>query len=167
MSGVLGFVGSLFSGGRNIISETAEVFRPNAENQAQRESEYNHAALGQYSSEFHDRQNRTWIDSIADAINRLVRPLLTLGIVLPIPMTIYDEERMRAVWKSLAEMPQEYWYLVGIVVGFYFGGRMQIKGQNFRQAVTNTVAAAVSPRSGANAQPDGRNYEALADEVDR
>ena len=69
MSGILGFVGNLFGGGRNVIAETAEVFRPNAENQAQREAEYNRAALGQYSAEFHARQNRTWIDSFADALN--------------------------------------------------------------------------------------------------
>lgn len=166
MSGFLGFVGNLFSGNRNVIAETAEVFRPNAENQAQREAEYNRAALGQYSAEFHDRQNRNLIDSLADALNRLIRPVLTIGIVFPIPMTIYDPAAMAEVWQTLAEIPQEYWYLFGIVVGFYFGGRMQIKGQNFRQAVASSVAAVVAPQTSQPVEPTGRNYAALADEVD-
>ena len=42
-----GLFGLLFGGGRNVIRETAEVFRVNAESDASREAAYRAAALAQ------------------------------------------------------------------------------------------------------------------------
>ena len=90
----------------------------------------------------------TWIDIAADALNRLVRPVLTLAIFAPVAMTIHDPEGMARVWMALATMPPGYWAVAGIVLPFYFGGRMQVKsleaGQ-FRAAAQAAAGLAAAP----------------------
>ena len=121
----------LFGGeSRNVVKETVEIFRPNAEANAQRVADYKTAALHQYANEFHSRTNRTWMDSLADGLNRLIRPVVTLMILFPIYATVHDPEGMAKVWVSLATLPDFYWGVVGLVLSFYFGGRMQIKALN-------------------------------------
>ena len=46
------FLTLMFGDCRNALSQTAEVFRENAERQAQRESVLRSAALGQFQNEF-------------------------------------------------------------------------------------------------------------------
>ena len=123
----MGFLKLLFGGGRNPIVETLETLRPNAENSAGRADEHRSAAQHQYAAEFYARSSRTWLDSLADGLNRLVRPVVTLGLLYPIPATVYAPERMSDVWSAMATLPQGYWAIVGIVLPFYFGGRMQVK----------------------------------------
>ncbi len=122
-------LGAIFGAGsgRNAIVETVGAFRPNAEAQAQREADHRSAALGQYAAEFHTRENRTWLDALADGLNRLVRPVVTIGLLAPIPMTVMDPAGMARVWLAIATLPPGYWAIVGIVLPFYFGGRMQMK----------------------------------------
>ena len=52
----MGMIGSLFAtllgGNRNVIRETVEVFRPNAEAEEQRLSIKEQAALAQFAAEF-------------------------------------------------------------------------------------------------------------------
>lgn len=136
-------IGGLFGNGRNVVAETVGVFRPNAELSAARAATHRAAALGQYAAEFHARENRTWIDALADAINRLVRPVITLALLYPIPATIHDPEAMAKVWAAIATLPPGYWAVVGIVLPFYFGGRMQIKALNagkWRAAAAAAIA---------------------------
>ena len=68
--------------------ELVEVFKPNAENEAERShverlalSEQDMASLQQFAAEFQAREGRTWWDSLVDGLNRLPRPLITLGIL--------------------------------------------------------------------------------------
>lgn len=127
LGSILGF---LFGGGNNAVKETIEVFRPNAEANAQRVADYKTAALHQYAAEFHARSNRNWIDSLADGLNRLIRPVVTIMVLFPIYATVHDPESMAKVWQSLATLPDFYWGIVGLVLSFYFGGRMQTKALN-------------------------------------
>lgn len=113
--------------GTNVVKQTAEVFRENAENAADRAARHATAALAQYASEFHNRDNRTWLDAFADGMNRMVRPLVTIGIFLPIPATVWAPQTMAEVWTAMATLPAGYWAVVGIILPFYFGGRMQMK----------------------------------------
>lgn len=46
------------------------------------------------------------------------------------------------VLEHLALLPTGYWALVSIIIGFYYGGRMQIKAQDFEQSVADAVARA-------------------------
>lgn len=120
----------LFGGGQNVVKDTLEVFRPNAEANAQRVAEYKTAALAQYAAEFHARSNRNWIDSLADGLNRLIRPVVTIMILFPLYATVKNPEVMAKVWTALSTLPEGYWAVAGLVLSFYFGGRMQVKALN-------------------------------------
>ena len=157
----MSFWSFLFGGNRNVIAETVEVFRPNAERDADRAARHQTAALAQYAAEFHARDNRTWIDALADGMNRMVRPLVTIALIYPIPATVYAPERMATVWIAIATLPPGYWAVVGIVLPFYFGGRMQMKAlasSEWRAAAA--AASALSARESTEA-PD--ENAALAD----
>lgn len=133
---------SLFGGGRNVIAETAGVFRENAEAGAVRSAEYNQAALAQYAAEYAPRNNRTWFDSLVDGLNRLVRPVITLSVLGVIPATMMWPEEMAVAFAALALLPAGYWALVSIITSFYYGGRMQIKAQDFTKSINDAVARA-------------------------
>jgi len=68
--------------------ELVEVFKPNAENQANRThqermelSKQDMASLEQFAAEFKSKRTSTGWDSFVDGLNRLPRPLITLGIL--------------------------------------------------------------------------------------
>jgi len=153
-------LGALFGRGRKVIAETASIFAPNREAEAARAAGAQAAALKQYAAEFAPRVDRTWIDALADGLNRLVRPVVTLGLFAPVVLTLEDPERMARVWRALATMPAGYWAVVGIVLPFYFGGRMQVK--NLEAGQFRAAAAAVA-RLGDGAAADADDNAALED----
>lgn len=142
----MGLAKLLFGGGvtqiANGVKAVAGVFSPNAEASDKRDASYNTAALAQYAAEFHARQNRTWFDSLVDGLNRLVRPVTTIGVLCVIPATIIYPEQTSVAFAALALLPAGYWAIVGVIVSFYYGGRMQIKSQEFEKSITNAVARA-------------------------
>ena len=117
--------------------ELIEVFRPNAELAAARGheeimalSEQDMAALQQFAAEFHARERRTWWDSLVDGLNRLPRPLITLGILAFFVLAPLEPVRFLEIAKVYQVMPDGFWALLSVVVAFYFGGRMQLKRQD-------------------------------------
>ena len=68
----MGVIGNLFAmlfgSGRNVLKETAEVFRPNAENDAQRNHTANAAVMAQFAAKF---GHKGWFNQFVDALNRL------------------------------------------------------------------------------------------------
>jgi hypothetical protein len=132
--------GMLFGDGRNVVRETVETFRPNAEAADQRGADMQQAALSQFASEFQPR--RGLFDRLIDALNRLPRPMLALGciglVVSAMVDPIWFSERMAGV----ALIPEPLWWLLGIIVSFYFGARHQAKGQEFQKSIAATVAMA-------------------------
>ncbi|WP_087018370.1 3TM-type holin [Thaumasiovibrio subtropicus] len=98
------------------------------------------ATLAQFATEFHARQNRTGWDAFVDGLNRLPRPLMTfsiLGFFIVAPM--YPDHFLK-IAQAYTAMPAGYWALLSVIVGFYFGGRMQLKAQDF--AVTQEALTA-------------------------
>ena len=127
------FAGDILRGGKDV----AEVFVENKENRGQREHEEtiadinrDLASLQQFSQEFHDRQNRSKWDSFVDGLNRLPRPLLTIGTLSFFVLAPLDPVRFLEIAKAYELMPPGYWALLSIIIGFYFGGRMQLKAQD-------------------------------------
>ena len=117
--------------------ELIEVFKPNAEMEAARGheetmalSEQDLASLQQFAAEFHGRERRTWWDSLVDGLNRLPRPLITLGILAFFVLAPLEPVRFLEVAKVYEIMPDGFWALLSVVVAFYFGGRMQLKRQD-------------------------------------
>lgn len=147
------------TGGGTVVTDTIEVFRPNAEKAAERIALHQTAALAQYRAEFHDRTNRNWIDAVADGMNRLVRPVVSFGLLAPIFATIWAPDKMSKVWIAISTLPPGYWAVVGIVLPFYFGGRMQVKALDAAgwQAAALATSQLVDDemRSDATGQADG------------
>jgi len=140
--GVIGSIfGLFFGGGRNVVKETVETFRPNAEAQAQRDATYNHAALVQFASEFaHERKG--WFDRTIDGLNRLPRPLMALGVIglliSAMSSPIWFAERMQGI----ALVPDPLWWLLGVIVSFYFGARHSAKSMDAQKSIAATMARA-------------------------
>ncbi|MFT5880189.1 MAG: hypothetical protein ACI86X_001316 [Moritella sp.] len=136
------FIGDILKGGKGV----AEVFVENKENKGQRKHDQqiadidrDMASLNQFSTEFHTRENRTWWDSFVDGLNRLPRPLLTIAIISFFVLAPFDPARFIEIAKAYDLMPPGYWALLSVIIGFYFGGRMQLKSQDFtikKDAVT-------------------------------
>jgi hypothetical protein len=137
MTGIMGF---LFGDGRNVIADTAEVFRENAENGAVRAADAKSQSLQQFAAEF-AHQRRGVFDRFVDGLNRLPRPMLALGTIwMFIAAMRRPDEFMRGM-EGLALVPEPLWWLMGAIVSFYFGARHQAKEQDFQRAVAGTVAA--------------------------
>lgn len=122
-----------------IIKDVVEVFIPNREKSAQRkhleqiaDSEIDKAALQQFATEFSGSSNRTWFDSLVDGLNRLPRPLLTFGVLFFFILAPMDPAKFLEIATAYEVMPEGYWTLLTVIVGFYFGGRMQLKGQEMQ-----------------------------------
>jgi hypothetical protein len=128
---------SLITGLFRPAKELIEVFKPNAEMSAVRQheehlalSEQDLASLQQFAAEFHDRQQRTWWDSLVDGLNRLPRPLITFGVLAFFVLAPLEPVRFLEVAKVYGLMPDGFWALLSVIVAFYFGGRMQLKRQD-------------------------------------
>lgn len=131
-------VGAIFGGGGNAVANVAGAFLPNAERQAQREHDLDSATLSELSSEF-GRPQRGAFDRFVDGLNRLPRPVIVFACFGVLIYTPIDPERMAKVFTSWALIPAGMWSIIGLVVAFYFGGRMQLKGQDFRKQLAATA----------------------------
>ena len=132
--------GVLFGGSRNVVKDTVEVFRPNAEAMSKRGFDLDSATLNQMAAEFADRQNRGRFDRLMDGVNRLPRPLLVLGVFGILVWTSIDPIAAAQVFTSWAIIPTEFWYVVLAIVTFYFGGRYQTKVHEMQARLANVAA---------------------------
>ena len=117
--------------------ELVEVFKPNAESEAQRGhaerlalNAQDLASLQQFAAEFQPRAKSTWWDSFIDGLNRLPRPLITLSVGAFFVLAPLDPLRFAQVARAYELMPDGFWALLSIIVAFYFGGRMRLKRQD-------------------------------------
>ncbi len=139
--GLIGqILGALFGSGRNVVTETAEVFRVNAEAQAQRGHDAQGAALAQMAGEFRIVR-RGWFDRLMDALNRVPRPAMALGTLGLFTAAMVDPVWFAARMAGIALVPEPLWWLLAAIVSFYFGARHQAKGQDFQRDLAATMAA--------------------------
>ncbi|MEM0946558.1 MAG: holin family protein [Pseudomonadota bacterium] len=132
---------TLVFGGGNVIRDTAEVFRENAEAGAGRAAAARAAALEQFGSEF--RHARPGIfDMVMDGINRLPRPALALGTLALFVSAMVDPVWFAARMQGIALVPEPLWWLLGVVVSFYFGARHQAKSHAFQESLVQTLSQA-------------------------
>ena len=68
----------MFGGGGNMVRDTVEVFRENAEAGSQRGAQVQMQAMREYGQEF-AIPHQGWFDRFMDGVNRLPRPALALG----------------------------------------------------------------------------------------
>ena len=140
--GVIGRVlAVLFGDGRNVVRETAEVFRENAEAAAIRQSDDKAASLEQFANEFSLPKVGLY-DRFIDGLNRLPRPLLALGTLGLFVSAMYDPIWFASRMQGIALVPEPLWWLLGAIISFYFGARHQAKGQAFQRSIAETMARA-------------------------
>lgn len=132
-------LGAVFGGGRNVLRETAEVFRENAEEGAARDTALRQAALAQFGAEF-TLARQGWFDRAVDAANRLPRPLMALGTLGLFVSAMVDPVWFASRMQGIALVPEPLWWLLGAIVSFYFGARHQAKGQEFQVRVAQSMA---------------------------
>ena len=131
----------LFGTGGNVVRETAEVFRVNAEAADQRRIETQRAALDQMAAEFQG-EGRGAFDRMIDGLNRIPRPAMALGTLALFVAAMVDPLWFGERMAGLALVPEPLWWLLGAIVSFYFGARYQVKGQEFQRSIAATLARA-------------------------
>lgn len=138
--GLIGQIfGLVFGGGRNVIRETAEVFRENAEAGAERGQAVQLQAMQQYGAEFAvPRQG--WFDRFMDGLNRLPRPAMAMGTLGLIVSAMVDPIWFSTRMQGIALVPEPLWWLLGVIVSFYFGARHQLKTHDFQRDIAGTIA---------------------------
>jgi hypothetical protein len=119
--------------------ELVEAFKPNAERSAEREhverltlNQQDMASLEQFAAEFQSTRTSTAWDSFIDGLNRLPRPLITLGILGLFVLAPADPVRFLEIARAYQLMPDGFWALLSLIIAFYFGGRMQVTRQQMK-----------------------------------
>ncbi|MDA7964850.1 holin family protein [Ruegeria sp.] len=138
ISGVLGL---LFGSGRNVVRETAEVFRENSDAGAQRTATLQGQAMAQFGAEFQVGQKGGY-DRFMDGLNRLPRPALALGTLGLFVAAMVDPLWFAARMQGIALVPEPLWWLLGVIVSFYFGARHQAKVQDLQREIGATMLRA-------------------------
>ncbi len=132
-------LGVVFGSGTNVVRDTVEVFRENAEAGAQRGATVQGQAMAQYGAEFAVARQGAF-DRFMDGLNRLPRPALALGtlglFVSAMVSPLWFSERMQGI----ALVPEPLWWLLGVIVSFYFGARHQVKAQQFQREIVGSIS---------------------------
>ncbi|MDA9274654.1 holin family protein [bacterium] len=129
----------MFGGGGNMVRDTVEVFRENAEAGSQRGAQVQMQAMREYGQEFAiPRQG--WFDRFMDGVNRLPRPALALGTLGLFVAAMIDALWFSQRMQGIALVPEPMWWLLGVIVSFYFGARHQVKSQKFQREIVGTMA---------------------------
>lgn len=154
---IAGLMQFLFGDGRNVVAETAEVFRENAEAGAVRAADARTDSLRQFAAEF-ALPRRGFFDRLVDGLNRLPRPALALGTIWLFVMAMAAPDDFARGMAGLALVPEPLWWLMGAIVSFYFGARHQSKAYEFQTRVAQTFVA-TQPRATATENPALREWQ--------
>lgn len=100
----------------------AEVFTQNATRKMELEEEAYARAITQLGQEFQVARPG-FFDSLVNGLNRLPRPLLALGTMGLFVYAMVEPDGFGLRMEGLQEVPEPLWWLLGAIVGFYFGAR--------------------------------------------
>ena len=64
-----------------------------------------------------------WFDRLVNGLNRLPRPMLAFGTLALFGYAMVDPDGFGARMTGLNQVPEPLWWLLGAIVGFYFGAR--------------------------------------------
>jgi len=157
--GVIRFFSGLFGlgGGANRVAETVEVFRENAENAGARDHDAYLAALQQLAVE---SAAPGFFGRFVDGLNRLPRPAIAFSTLGLFAFAMVSPEAFAVRITGLALIPEPMWYLLGGIIGFYFGARelhkqRQVKVSSSMQALAEWRRGAETAKAaGSGAEPD-------------
>lgn len=132
---------NFLGGAGKAISNVAGVFLPNAEARSRRDHERAIATSAQYAAEFRYVENRNAFDSLVDGINRLVRPTIVYGVIALFVFAYVDPIEFQIMMESIGAIPEPLWYIMGAIVGFYFGSRELHKHRDTKKGLAAGKAA--------------------------
>ncbi|MEL6586756.1 MAG: holin family protein [Pseudomonadota bacterium] len=130
---------------RGIIEAGTDAVRATLGDQAARdlaEAQAFQSVLGQYQAEFH-RRPRGWFDGLVDGLNRLPRPVIAFATCALFAYAMLDPVAFTARMQGLAHVPEPLWWILGSVIGFYFGARELHHLRRFRASSAAEVRETV------------------------
>ena len=106
----------------NAASGMAEVFTQNATRRMELDEEAYARAIAQHGAEF-AAQRSGWFDGLMNGLNRLPRPMLTIGTVGLFVYAMVEPIGFGVRMENLNLVPEPLWWLLGAIISFYFGAR--------------------------------------------
>ena len=106
----------------NAATGVAEVFRENTTRRMELDEEAYARAMAQLTGEFAS-QPRGWFDGLMNGMNRMPRPLLTLGTIALFVYAMIEPAGFGLRMQNLNLVPEPLWWLLGAIISFYFGAR--------------------------------------------
>ncbi len=158
----MGVIGQILGADRAIAAAgaaaqgVAEVFTPSATRRMELSAEAQMAALRQLGAEY-QLAPQGWFDRFVNGINRLPRPMLAFGTIGLFVYAMADPDSFARRMVGLNAVPEPLWWLLGAVVGFYFGAR---EAHYFRaRPMTGAPVADDAPRA-ADENPALQDWQA-------
>lgn len=138
----------------------AEVFNVNQTRRMELDEEAYARAVGQLSGEFQTYRGG-WFDSLVNGLNRLPRPVLTLGTLGLFAYAMAEPAGFGLRMESLNLIPEPLWWLLGAIISFYFGAREAHyhRARSFTKAVTAVQIAEVEAKTQGSVQRHPVNDE--------
>jgi hypothetical protein len=120
----MGVMGNLLGAGGVVTAakDVAEVFTANATRRMELSEAATEAAMKQFGAEF-SAAPQGWFDRLVNGLNRLPRPMMAFGTLGLFGYAMVDPISFTARMVGLNAVPEPLWWLLGAVVGFYFGAR--------------------------------------------
>lgn len=140
-------------------SGVAEVFTQNATRRMELDEEAYARAIGQLGQEF-AAPRCGWFDGFVNGLNRLPRPLLALGTMALFIYAMVEPAGFGVRMEGLQMVPEPLWWLLGAIVGFYFGAR---EAHHFRHRVWPARVASDPPARLEATQLTARPADGFAD----
>jgi Holin of 3TMs, for gene-transfer release len=117
----MGMIGNLLGAG-GVVKDVAEVFTANATRRMELSEAAAEAAMKQFGTEF-AAAPQGWFDRLVNGLNRLPRPMMAFGTLGLFGYAMVDPGSFTARMVGLNAVPEPLWWLLGAIVGFYFGAR--------------------------------------------
>ena len=111
-----------FAAAAEAAGDVAEIFTPNATRRMELDEEAYARAMSEHGQEFVSAGD-SYFDAMVNALNRLPRPLLTLGTIGLFVYAMAEPAGFSMRREGLALVPEPLWWLMGAIVSFYFGAR--------------------------------------------
>lgn len=143
----------------------AEVFTQNLTRKMELEEQAYGHAMAQFGQEFRAEQ-RGFFNSFVNGLNRIPRPLLALGTMALFIYAMIEPEGFGLRMQGLQQVPEPLWWLLGAIVGFYFGAREAhyFRHRNWTPAPKSVGNAQPGAAAGVSVPPDDfRDNAALRD----
>ncbi|MTH77470.1 hypothetical protein GL286_07010 [Paracoccus aestuariivivens] len=106
----------------NAATGMAEVFRENSTRRMELNEEAYARAMTELAGEFATAPHG-WFDGLMNALNRMPRPLLTLGTIGLFAYAMIEPVGFGLRMENLNLVPEPLWWLLGAIISFYFGAR--------------------------------------------